>query len=404
MQSAFAGKNILIGVTGSIAAFKVAGWVTELAKEEAQVHVVMTSSAQHFISPVTFAALSGNKVQTDMFENGADDIMAHINLGRDAEVILIAPATANCLAKLAAGMADDLLSTTVLASRCKVLVCPAMNGRMFSHQATQKNIKQLRALGYTVVDPDAGMMACKEEGEGRLPEWSRVREHLARALIKQDFHGKNILITAGPTREPIDPARFISNRSSGKMGYALAQAAFRRGGKVLLISGPTTLECPAGVERIAVTTAQQMYEAVLANSRHMDVIMKAAAVADYKPKNYFEHKVKKDGIEPLIELVRNPDILMELGRNKKKGQILVGFAAESQNLREEGGKKLRSKNLDLIAINDISGKNTGFESDTNQIILLSSDDKEDLLPHTTKLHAANLILDRLISAFDKVTR
>lgn len=396
MQSVFAGKEILVGVTGSIAAFKVAGWVSDLAKEEARVNVVMTASAQKFVGSTTFAALSGNTVHSDMFEEAQNEIMAHINLGREAEVILVAPATANCLAKLANGLADDLLSTTILASRSKILICPAMNSRMFSHPATQRNLEKLKLLGYAVIDPDSGTMACKEEGEGRLPEWSKVKEYLARVLCVQDLSGKKVLITAGPTREPLDPARFLSNRSSGKMGYALAQAAWRRGAEVILVSGPTSLECPEGVSRVAVQTAQEMYDAVMAGS-DSDIIIKAAAVADYRPQECYTHKVKKEGIEPVLQLSQNPDILLELGKRKLAGQILVGFAAESQNLPEEGRKKLAKKNLDFIAVNDISGSSTGFEADTNQILLISRG-SEELLPHTSKLHASNLILDRVIES------
>ena len=281
MQNVFAGKKIVIGVTGSIAAFKVAGWVSALAKEEALVSVVMTSSATKFVAPLTFAALSGNDVHTEMFSTVREDTMAHISLGRDADVVLIAPATANTIAKLAGGFADDLLTTTVLATRSKVLVCPAMNNRMYAHPSTRQNIARLKELGYAVIDPDSGMMACKEEGEGRLPEWDEVKEYLAQSLIFQDLQGQQVLITAGPTREPLDPARFLSNRSSGKMGYALARAAYRRGGKVTLISGPSTLPCPTGVTMVKVQTALEMYNVVLEHAKNNSVIIKAAAVSDY---------------------------------------------------------------------------------------------------------------------------
>jgi len=396
MQNVFAGKKMVIGVTGSIAAFKVAGWVSDLAKEEAQVSVVMTRSATEFVSPLTFAALSGNDVHTDMFSAAKENTMAHISLGRDADVVLIAPATANTIAKLAAGMADDLLTTTVLATRARVLVCPAMNSRMYSHSATEQNIARLRELGYTVVDPDCGMMACKEHGDGRLPEWDEVKEYVAQALTPQDLQGQRIMITAGPTREPLDPARFLSNRSSGKMGYALAKSAFRRGGEVTLISGPSSLPAPAGVTMQRVQTALEMYDAVLEHAGQCSVIIKAAAVADYRPEKKFAHKVKKDQIDTRLHLERNPDILLELGKRKKEGQILVGFAAESQNLREEGMKKLQRKNLDFIAVNDISGDSTGFEVESNQVLLLGRSGAE-LLPYTSKMHTADLIWDRIVA-------
>lgn len=396
MQTVFAGKKIVIGVTGSIAAFKVAGWVSDLAKEEALVSVVMTASATKFIAPLTFAALSGNDVSTEMFSAAKEDNMAHISLGRDADIVLIAPATANTIAKLANGFADDLLTTTVLATRAGVLVCPAMNSRMYSHPATRQNIVKLKELGYTVIDPACGMMACKEEGDGRLPEWEEVKEYLAKSLSPQDLQGQRILVTAGPTREPLDPARFLSNRSSGKMGYALARSAFRRGGEVTLVSGPSTLSCPSGVNLVKVQTAMEMYDAVLDHAGNCSIVIKAAAVADYRPEKMSEHKVKKEHIDTRLILERNPDILLELGKRKKAGQILVGFAAESRNLRQEGAKKLSNKNLDLIAVNDISGDSTGFETESNQVLLISASGAESL-PYTSKLHTADLIWDRVVS-------
>jgi len=396
MQTVFAGKKVVVGITGSIAAFKVAGWVSDLAKEEALVSVVMTGSATEFIAPLTFAALSGNDVHTEMFSPAKEDNMAHISLGRDADLVLIAPATANTIAKLANGFADDLLSTTVLATRAKVLVCPAMNNRMYSHPVTRQNISRLRDLGYTIIDPDCGMMACKEEGEGRLPEWEEVKEHVAKSLSPQDLKGQKILITAGPTREPLDPARFLSNRSSGKMGYALARCAFRRGGEVTLISGPSALPSPQGVRMMKVQTAMEMYQKVLAHADVSSIIIKAAAVADYRPKTSFAHKVKKDQIDTDLYLEPNPDILYELGKKKKAGQLLVGFAAESQNLRQEGTRKLQRKNLDLIVVNDISRESTGFEVENNQVLLIGASGAESL-PYTSKLHTADLIFNRIVS-------
>jgi len=396
MQNIFAGKKIVIGVTGSIAAFKVAGWVSDLSKDEAIVSVVMTTSATKFIAPLTFAALSGNDVHTEMFSAAKENTMAHISLGRDADVVLIAPATANTIAKLAGGFADDLLTTTILATRAKVLVCPAMNSRMYTHPSTVQNISRLKDLGYTVIDPDCGMMACKEEGEGRLPEWEVVKEYLAKALSPQDLQEKKLLTTAGPTREPLDPARFLSNRSSGKMGYALARSAFRRGGEVTLISGPTSLPYPVGVKMVKVQTAMEMYTEVLDYAKNCSIIIKAAAVADYRPEKTFEHKVKKEKIDTQLVLQRNPDILLELGKRKLPGQLLVGFAAESQNLQQEGLKKLQNKNLDFIAVNDVSGESTGFEVESNQVLLIGTSGAESL-PYTSKLHTANLILDRVVS-------
>lgn len=395
-MSVFAGKNIVVGITGSIAAFKTATWVSDLAKEEALVHVVMSRAAQEFITPLTFGALSSNPVHTEMFAAGEYHSMAHIDLGREADLVIIAPASANTIAKLAAGFADNLLTTTVLATKAPVLVYPAMNSRMYSNQATQQNLQKLKELGYTVVDPASGMMACKEEGQGRLPEWEVAKEYIARALSVQDLSGRRFLVTAGPTRESIDPARYLSNRSSGRMGYALARCAWRRGASVTLVSGPTSLSAPTGVQCVPVSSAMEMYDAVMAHAVRVDVVVKAAAVADYRPKKQFDQKVKKDQIDLNLQLTQNPDILFELGKNKTKGLLLVGFAAESENLLSEGRKKLTKKNLNLIAVNDISKSNSGFEADTNKVLLLD-EAGEKQLPLTTKNATANLILDKIVS-------
>jgi phosphopantothenoylcysteine decarboxylase/phosphopantothenate--cysteine ligase len=394
MATVYSGKRILIGVTGSIAAFKVAGWVSTLAKAEAMVSVIMTESATRFVAPLTFSALSGDKVHTEMFDANSGESMAHINLGRDADIIIIAPASAHTIARLANGMADDLLSTTVLAARCPVYVCPAMNSFMYRHPATQENISKLKSYGYHVIDPGEGLMACKEEGPGRLPEWDQVDDIFQRALTVADLQGRTVLVTAGPTREPIDPARFLSNRSSGKMGFALARAARRRGAEVILVAGPTGLPTPPGVKRVNVQTAQEMYEVVMQYAEAASVIIKSAAVADYKPRSCFSEKVKKEQISEQLELERNPDILKELGRRKKEGQILVGFAAESSRLELEGRKKLEAKNLDMIAVNNINSDSTGFEVDNNQVLLLTVEGTETL-PFTSKDHTADLILDRV---------
>lgn len=393
-MSVFSGKNIVVCVTGSIAAFKVAGWVSDLAKEEALVHVVMTRAAEKFITPLTFSALSGNRVHTDMFAGAGEAPMAHIDLGREADLMVVAPASANTIAKLGCGISDNLLTTTALATRAPVLVFPAMNSKMYAHRATVGNLTRLRDLGYFVINPDSGLMACKEEGQGRLVEWDAAKEHIATLLSRQDFAGKKILVTAGPTREPIDPARFISNRSSGKMGYALARCARRRGAEVVLVSGPTALEPPLGVQCIKVQSGDEMYKAVMSHSEKCDVIIKSAAVADYRPAEYFEQKVKKDRIDLNLKLAQNRDILLDLGARKKAGQILVGFAAESEKLREAGRKKLQAKKLDLIAVNDISSENSGFEVDTNRILLLT-ESGEHQLPLTSKHATSDLILDHV---------
>ncbi len=395
MQSSFSGKRILIGVTGSIAAFKVAGWVSTLAKAEAQVSVIMTRSAGKFIAPLTFSALSGNRVHEDIFSEADGEVMHHITLGRDADLVIVAPATAQSIARLANGMADDLLTCTILATRAPVIVCPAMNSRMYLHPATQYNLDRLKQFGYQVVDPDSGRMACKEEGMGRLPEWEQVSEFFLKALSKQDLQGEKVLITAGPTREPLDPARFLSNRSSGKMGYALAATAYRRGAEVLLVSGPVSLPCPFGVRRISVRTAGEMADIVLENAPGASIIVKSAAVADFRPASEQMEKVKKERIPLTIPLVHNTDILYELGLRKPSGQILVGFAAESSNLEEEGRRKLERKNLDLIAVNNISSPETGFESDNNQILLIDREGSR-LLPMTSKECTADMIWDEVV--------
>jgi phosphopantothenoylcysteine decarboxylase / phosphopantothenate---cysteine ligase len=395
MQNLFSGKKIVIGVTGSIAAFKVAGWVSALAKDGADVSVVMTESACRFVAPLTYAALSGNPVLTDMFAAEEAHAISHIQLGEEADLVIIAPATANTIAKLAHGLADDLLSTSVLAADCPVLIAPAMNSRMLTNPVTQRNIAILRELGHGIIEPETGKMACKTDGPGRLPDWEGVREQLLAALTEQDLAGEKFLITAGPTREALDPARFLSNRSSGKMGYALTIAAYRRGAEVLLVSGPTALPVPYGVKRVDVQTAEEMCHAVMEACPNASVIIKSAAVSDFCPETVEVNKVKKDNAKFVLNLKQTPDILQQLGQDKEKYHyLLVGFAAESCEHRPAGEKKLKKKNLDLIAINDISGENTGFESDTNQVTLLD-ESGFTALPLTSKEDTANLILDRV---------
>ena len=397
MHTSFSGKTIVVGVTGSIAAFKVAGWVSSMAKDEATVRVIMTPSATRFVAPLTFAALSGEKVCSDMFASDEGPEISHIERGKDADLILIAPATAHTIARMAQGLADDLVSATVLAARAQIIVCPAMNSQMYAHPATQANIARLKELNYQVIDPACGMMACKDEGQGRLPEWEQVREILLRALSSGDFQNQRVLITAGPTREPLDPARYISNRSSGKMGYALARTAYRRGADVTLISGPTALPCPEGVRRFLVQTAEEMRSAVLEHFPAATVILKAAAVADFRPETTSADKVKKEQASLSLGLTANPDILQELGEKKNAArQLLVGFAAESSNLLSEGKRKLQKKNLDLIAVNNINREDTGFEVDTNQITLIDHENVIEL-PLTSKERTADLILDHVLT-------
>lgn len=385
-----------MGVTGSIAAFKVAGWVSSLVKEETRVTVIMTDSACRFVAPLTFAALSGEQVHTSLFAREGAETIPHIRLARETDMIIIAPATAQTIARLAHGMADDLLACTVLATRAKVLVFPAMNARMYGHPAVQENIQRLKGFGYQVVEPESGSMACREEGVGRLPEWDAAREVLLRNLATPDLAGEKILITAGPTREPLDPARFLSNRSSGKMGYSLARTAGRRGAEVTLITGPTKIPLPPDVACVRVETAAEMADVVLAHCRKASIIVKAAAVCDFRPIAVSAEKVKKERADLQLSLEQTTDILKELGTIRKKaGFLLVGFAAESKDHEAEGLKKLQRKNLDLIAINDIGSNHTGFEADTNQVSLL---DKEGIrrLPLVSKEQTADLIWDHVV--------
>jgi phosphopantothenoylcysteine decarboxylase/phosphopantothenate--cysteine ligase len=396
MHTSFAGKQILLGVTGSIALFKVAGWVSALAKEEALVDVVMTESSKEFVTPLTFASLSGRTVYDNMFTAEEEGAISHIALGREADCILVAPATAQTIARMAQGFADDLLTTTILAADIPVIVCPAMNVKMYEHPATQKNLSTLKTFGYRIVEPDSGQMACGEVGAGRLPEWDQVREYVLRDISDNDMAGQRVLVTAGPTREPYDPARFLSNRSSGKMGYALARTAFRRGAEVTLIHGPTQLSCPAGITCHGVSTAQEMYEAVLGELKDATIIMKSAAVADFKCADISSKKVKKDSSSLVMRLEPNPDILQELGRRcDHQKQTLVGFAAESSDIEENGREKLIKKNLDLIAVNNICSEQSGFEVDTNQLVLVDKK-RVTTLPHTTKLKTSDLLWDYII--------
>ena len=396
MHTSFAGKKIVVGLSGSISAFKVAGWVSALAKEEAVVDVMMTACARKFITPLTFAALSGRSVYQDMFSGGMDDPMSHISLGRDSDCILIAPATAQTIARLANGFADDLLSATVLAAAVPVIVCPAMNPKMYEHQATQFNIARLKQLGYLVIEPDSGQTACGESGRGRLPEWEQVCEHVLRCISTKDLAGQKILVTAGPTRETFDPVRFLSNRSSGKMGYALARTAYRRGADVTLISGPTALPAPEGVRTVSVTSAEEMYDMVMSHFEACSIIVKSAAVSDFRPAEAHDEKIKKENSPRLMALEQTKDILRDLGlKRNQQNQLLVGFAAESSDIEAHGRKKLLDKNLDLIAVNDITAEGTGFAGDSNQLTLISHQ-KCTVLPYTSKLETADLLWDFIL--------
>jgi phosphopantothenoylcysteine decarboxylase / phosphopantothenate---cysteine ligase len=392
------GKSVLLGVTGSIAAYKTLDWVRAMTGEGTRLQVVMTAAASRFIQPLTFAALSGHKVHTDMFAAEDEESIPHIRLGRECDLVLIAPATASTIARLANGLAEDLLSAVVLAARAPVLLCPAMNSQMYQHPATQANLARLKAYGYHVINPATGSMACGDEGPGRLPDWDTVREELLGVLSTRDLDGYKVLITAGPTHEPLDPVRYLGNRSSGKMGYALARTARRRGATVTLISGPTHLPSPPGVELIRVKTAAEMHQAVASRWTEMAVIIKAAAVSDFRPAVCEEQKIKKSGAEPVLALTSNIDILAKLGKLREKmtsPPLLVGFAAESQNHAAQGRQKLLRKNLDLIAVNDIRSADGGFGVDTNRLLLIDRTEANTELPLLSKETAADRIWDRV---------
>ena len=389
-------KKILLGITGSIAAYKVADWVRALRREGCRVTVVMTEAACRFISPLTMAALSGNPVHSGMFGAEAPETIPHINLAREHDLLVIAPASAQTIARLAHGLADNLLATVALASTKPILVCPAMNSIMFQHPATQANLATLRSYGYGVLEPDCGEMACGEEGPGRLTDWATARQAILTIFAPKNLADEHVLITAGPTRESFDPVRFLSNPSTGKMGYALAATARQRGATVTLISGPTALPAPPGVRRIQVTSAAEMQTKVMSCLDAATIVVKAAAVSDYRPTEKKPHKVKKGQAALSLELVANPDILKELGERRKKSPkspLLIGFAAESRDHLQEGARKLKEKNLDLIVVNDIGGAETGFGADTNRVTILDRNGAQENLPLLSKEETAHRIWD-----------
>ncbi len=387
-------KQIVLGVCGGIAAYKAVDLLRVLVKSGASTRVVMTRSARAFVGPVTFEALSGHAVWT-RFGGQEDTTFRHIAWADEADGVVIAPATANIIGKMAHGIADDPLTTFVLGVRAPILVCPSMNVHMYENRVVQDNVKRLEQAGIKVLRPETGSLACGHEGPGRLPDVETIAEEFRLLLSPQDLTGERILITAGPTQEPVDPVRFISNPSSGKMGYALARVARRRGAEVLLISGPTVLPDPQGVRVIRVRTADEMLNAVMDHVEQTTIVVKAAAVSDWRPASIFEHKVKKEEMARPLRFEQTPDILKALGENKK-GQILVGFAAETQNLTENARAKLTAKNLDLIVANLIGQSDSGFGSDTNQVSLLYRDGRTEALPLMDKGALAGVILDRVL--------
>ena len=387
------GKTVLLGVSGGIAAYKSAALASMLKKLHADVHVLMTENAAQFISPVTFESLTGNKCVIDTFDRNFQFNIQHVSLAKRADAVLVAPATANVLAKFAHGLADDMLTTTVLACTCPKIVAPAMNTRMYENPITQDNLATLRHYGFTVVEPASGYLACGDTGAGKMPEPEELCDWLLQAVqCEKDLAGKKILVTAGPTREALDPVRYLTNHSTGKMGYAVARAASRRGADVTLVTGPTELPPPRFCTVVPVTSAAEMFEAVTTRSREMDVIVKAAAVADYTPAQVAGDKIKKSDADLTLPLTRTQDILGWLGAHKRPGQFLCGFSMETRDMLENSRKKLQKKNLDLIAANNVKVPGAGFAGDTNVLTLIAPDLEEEL-PLLSKDAAAHRLLD-----------
>jgi len=388
------GKEIVLGVTGGIAVYKAVELLRLLTKAGASVHVVMTRAATEFVTPLTFQTLSGNPVHLELFNLISEQQIGHISLAERADLFIVAPATANFIGKVAGGIADDLLSTAIMATNAPVLIAPAMNVNMYQNPIYRENEARLKGHGYLFVAPACGMLACGYEGEGKLQDPQVILEEAITALTRKSLAGERVLITAGPTREEIDPVRFISNHSSGKMGYAIARQARLRGADVTLVTGPTAIDTPFGVDVVQVESAAQMREAVLARLETTDIVIKAAAVADYRPKLRAEMKVKKTVAQLAIELEKNPDILAELG-SRKEGRLLVGFAAETEDLVANATLKLTQKNLDLVVANDVSQEGAGFNVDTNIAKLLYRDGRVEELPMMEKDELAGIILDRV---------
>jgi phosphopantothenoylcysteine decarboxylase/phosphopantothenate--cysteine ligase len=399
----FKNKKVVLGVSGGIAAYKAADVTSWLAQNGAEVHCVMTEAAAKFISPVVLQALSGREVVIDEFVTGPGWGIVHIDLATDADLLAIIPATANIIAKIAHGIADDALTSTVLAATCPLFIAPAMNTHMFQNAATQQNLQTLSERGWHILQPAEGRLACGAVGAGKLPSVDVIKAELTNMLLpKQDFLGKKVLVTAGPTSEPIDPVRYISNRSSGKMGYAVAEAAKARGAEVVLVSGPVNIPAPVGVKVVPVGSALQMRRAVLAEYPDSDVVVKAAAVADYRVSDPADHKIKKtdDCDELILRLVKNPDILQELGSSKQQ-QFLVGFAAETNNVEEYARRKLQKKNADMLVANDVSRADAGFDVDTNKITIFEADGTKTEYPLASKRETADFILDAVLAGLAK---
>jgi len=390
------GKTVILGVSGSIAAYKIASLASSLVKMNADVHVIMTQNATNFIHPITFETLTGNKCLVDTFDRNFEYSVEHVALAKRADVLMVAPATANVIAKMAHGLADDMLTTTILACQCPKIVAPAMNTRMFRNSIVQDNIKLLKCYNIEVIDPASGYLACGDTGEGKMPEPELLLQYILNALVtKKDLEGVNVLVTAGPTREAIDPVRYITNHSTGKMGYAVARAAAMRGAKVTLVSGPTEIAPPPFVEVVDVVSAEDMFQAVTSRASKQDIIIKTAAVADYRPAVVATEKVKKKDGEMSIHLERTKDILAHLGANKREGQFLCGFSMETENMLENSVAKLVKKNLDMVIANNLKVEGAGFGTNTNVVTVITRKGGE-ALPMMSKDDVADKILDAII--------
>ena len=390
------GKTVLLGVTGSIAAYKIAYLASALKKQQADVHVLMTRNATNFINPITFETLTGNKCLVDTFDRNFQFQVEHVSIAKKADVVMIAPASANVIGKLAHGIADDMLTTTIIACRCKKFISPAMNTNMFENPIVQDNLKTLEHYGYEVIDPAVGYLACGDTGAGKMPEPETLLNYILReCACEKDMKGLKVLVTAGPTQEAIDPVRYITNHSSGKMGYAIAKMAMLRGADVTLVSGRTALAPPPFVKVVPVVTARDMYEAVTSVSQEQDIIIKAAAVADYRPASVSDEKIKKKDDDMSIALERTDDILKYLGEHKPDGQFLCGFSMETENMIGNSRVKLTRKNLDMVAANNVKMAGAGFQGDTNVLTLITQDE-EVSLPLMSKEDAAGKILDKIL--------
>lgn len=395
------GKTVVLAVSGSIAAYKIASLASALGKLHADVQVLMTQNATNFINPITFETLTGNKCLVDTFDRNFQYSVEHVALAKRADVVLVAPASANVIGKIANGIADDMLTTTVMACKCKKIISPAMNTQMFENPIVQDNLKKLEHYGYEVIQPAVGLLACKDVGKGKMPEPETLLEYILQEVAyEKDLKGKKILVTAGPTQEPIDPVRYLTNHSSGKMGYAIAKVCSMRGAEVTLVSGKTAIKPPLFVDVVPVTTAREMYEAVTERSDRQDIVIKAAAVADYRPKTISEQKVKKTDGELSIEMERTDDILKYLGEHKRANQFLCGFSMETEHMLENSRKKLQKKNLDMIVANNVKVEGAGFAGDTNIVTLITRDD-ETQLPLLSKEETAVEIMNKILEQTEK---